>query len=358
MSGSAPQVTLTAAPVGPYTAGDLFEVTATIVDADDGTETLTGVDGLGRHVTATIVRDDEATITWMWQSTAEVAGTGNPLQVAAPAVSDVLSCLVTDAQGNTTMAVLPVEVTVPMLVGVDNPSTSPTVSQFPRMKITRVFGSPGKGIPGWSTSQMKVCVQLGVIPHVSFKDTPTVAMVSGWMDGIPPGVRAYLTFHHEPEGDLPPEVYAAGWTTLGQAVAAHPNRDRVTLVGVLGSYAELHGKGPWQTWWTGVEQVMGWDMYVPVGSASYPTPATFFAPLITAAHGAGVPWMVPELGSPILAGDTGGARYAAWLTACVAYLRTAGCVAVSVWDTNGGNGVNYTLTGAPLAAWQQAVATQ
>lgn len=358
MTGTAPTVTLAADTPGPYPAGAHLSVTATITDADDTTETLTGVDQLGRRVRQTIVRDDVPTISWSWQSTGTAAGTGNPVDVIVPAASDVLVCTVIDAQANTVTADLPVDVVVAMLVGVDNPATASTASVFPRMAVTRIFAGPGAGIPSWTAPQVKTCVQLGIVPHLSFKDTPTPALVTPWLDAIPPGVRVWLTYHHEPEGDLPAATYVADWITLAQIVKAHPNAAQVTLVGILGYYAQTHGKGPWRTWWAGVEQVMGWDCYVTVGSVAYPPPATFFAPVLAAAQGAGVPWMVPELGSPILAGDTGGQKYAAWLTSCVTYLRGAGCRAVSVWDAKGTNGIDYSLSGAPLAAWQKAVATQ
>jgi hypothetical protein len=240
----------------------------------------------------------------------------------------------------------------PMLVGVDNPDVAATVKAFPGVRIIRVFGSPGKGIPAWSSTQMKACVANGVLPHVSFKDAPTAALVNPWMDAIPAGVKVWLTWHHEPEGDLPPADYAAAWATLAQLVAAHPKHGQVTTVGILTYYAETHGKGPWQTWVTGHEQMLGMDMYVTIGSA-LPTSVAFFAILDQIAAVTGKPVCVPELGAqPTTAG------YAAWLTSCLAYGRQRGYRAMSVWNTMGTNGVNYSLSGAALTDWQQGVAAQ
>lgn len=245
-----------------------------------------------------------------------------------------------------------------MLIGADGPDTSAQLALFHRMAITRIFFNPTKGMPSWSNTQMKACLAAGIMPHPSSKDPITAAGVNTFMDGIPAGIKVRYTWHHEPEGDLAAAEYAANWALLRSTADAHPKRKQLTLVGILGSYAETHGKGPWQTWVTGHEDVIGEDIYTPVGSADYIPPATAFATL-TAIKAAGWRIMVPELGSPILASDPTGAKYAAWLTACVAYARQLGCEAVSVWNTkNTSTGVDYTLSGAPLVAWQQIVASQ
>ena len=226
--------------------------------------------------------------------------------------------------------------------------------KYPRLAYTRVFAALGKGIPSIAD------VPLQVLPHVSFKDPPTATVVNAWLATISRPV--YLTYHHEPEGDLSPTDYRAGWATLAKLVQAHHNGHFVTLVEIFTRYAQVHGKqtpwGPatWQNLWSGHASMMGWDCYLESTAKSFLPPATFFAGLLDAAKLCAVPYIVPELGSLPMSFDPDGSKEAAWLTACATYLKANGCRIVSAWDNPAGG--NYVLTGKPLAAWQKIVATQ
>ena len=368
MSGTAPVVALTLDGTAPYPPGTLITATASISDADNTTETLRSVDHLGRTDLITIVRTDPATVTWSWASTGKTIARGlNPLKVAAPTGSDVLIASVVDGQGNVTTTKIAVTITMPTLIGFDvSPLTGESVAQaftrvgklLPGARYVRVYNGPGKGLTqsAWGTGAMSA-LPAGATAHVSFKDTPNTALLKPWFDAIPSSVaRVYLTVHHEPEGDLPIAQYQTDWAALRAFRDAHANKRKVVLVEILTMYAEEHGKGPTTAWWSGHADAVAWDCYRDgtTDPNDYPAPATFFGPLIAVAKQLGVPWLVPEFGSKLIAGDTGAGR-AGWMTACVAYLRATGCVAVGWWDTGG---EDLASDPAGLTAWRAALSTQ
>lgn len=236
-----------------------------------------------------------------------------------------------------------------MLVGSDGKPVD--LKKYPKLRYTRVFAQPGGGMPSIAN------IPAQVLPHCSFKDVPTPALVNPWLTALNRAVC--LTYNHEPEGDLSPTDYKAGWKVLANLVNASPNGHYVTLVEVFTRYAQVHGKqtpwGPatWQNLWTGQAAIMGWDCYLESNATSFPPPALFFSGLIESAKICGVPFIVPELGALPMPFDPTGSQAAAWLTACANYVQSAGGLIISAWD----NG-DYTLTGKPLAAWQAVVASQ
>jgi hypothetical protein len=238
---------------------------------------------------------------------------------------------------------------VPILFGSDAKVID--LIKFPKMAYTRVFASPGGGIPSVAK------IPLTVKPHASFKDVPTPALVNPWLAALTRPV--FLTYHHEPEGDISPTAYKAGWTALAQLVKAHPNGHFVTLVEIFTQYAQVHKKSTqWgiascASLWSGKAEAMGWDCYLEHAATAFVPPATFFSGLLAAAKAANVPFMVPELDSIPMASDHDGSVQAAWLTSCAAYLKANGAIAVSVWDNVAGG--NYVKTAKPLAAWQAVV---
>lgn len=238
----------------------------------------------------------------------------------------------------------------PMLVGSNRKPLD--LTRYPKLAYMRLFGAVGKGIPS------VVGLPAGVTPHVSFKDQPTVALVDPWLAALDRDV--YLTWHHEPEGDLTPDAYHAGWAALSALVDGAPGSSpRVTLVEVFTLYAQTHGKTPWTDLWSGKADMIAFDSYnTVVAKTDYPAPTDFFRLPCTAAHNAGVPLLIPELGTRLALDDTAGYGAAAWYRDCADYLRGQGCRAVAAWDQMGANAVDWTLVGKPLAAWQAVVAGQ
>lgn len=227
---------------------------------------------------------------------------------------------------------------------------------FPGMAITRVFASVGKGIPSWTGTTMSA-VPAGMIPHVSFKDWDPAAILT-WLDAMPADrAEVWLTYNHEPEGDLDPALFRQRWVTLADLVSKHRNRPRVRAVPILTLYWARH-KGDWRTWWPGVGDAIGWDSYNEVAPDRYEDPATFLDIPISSAAEVGLPLVVPELGAVKTTGDSNGAGRAAWITAVTDRLRSAGCRQVSWWCANGTNGLSYHLDQDPagLAAWRSVIA--
>jgi len=234
----------------------------------------------------------------------------------------------------------------PMLVGSDHKPVD--LTRYPALAYTRLFGAVGKGIPSVASLPEQVT------PHVSFKDQPTAALLGPWLVALDRDV--YLTWHHEPEGDLTPDAYRTGWAALNKLAGGMPH---VTLAEVFTLYAQTHGKAPWDQLWSGRADAIGFDCYnTVVAKTGYPDPAAFFALPVAAATKLGVPLLIPELGTRLALDDTAGYGAAAWYRDCAAYLRGQGCRAVAAWDQPGANAVDWTLTGKPLTAWQTVVAGQ
>jgi hypothetical protein len=255
MTGNPPRVTLT--PDKPsYLDGDPIRVAVTVSDPDTAVDTIHGVDQLGRTVDETISHTDTATVTAAWQ------GSDNPLHVDGLTVTGVatygvntMQVVVTDAQGNQTVATASIAVNSPVLIGSDRDPIDMAV--YPGLGYTRVYSPAARGIKSIAT------VPAGVVPHVSFKDTPTASLVNNWLANLNRPV--ILEWHHEPEGDITIAAYRAGVTLLLQLVRAHKNGHFVKVAQTFTRYAQVHGKtGPdnlaatWKAMWCGAD-LIGFD---------------------------------------------------------------------------------------------------
>ncbi len=254
-----------------------------------------------------------------------------------------------------------------------------TLAAFPGVATCRVFGAVNKGIPAWSGSAMSTLIKAGVIPWPSFKDWPAdgfaITAVKTWLTAMPPTVsEVWLTYHHEPEGDLQPREFRRRWAVLAKAVRAHPNANRVKLIPIHTLYPSRHKMwdrytvdwtqwaGVWQQWaptdsaGNYLGDAMGWDCYLETTATDYEDPARFFCHPIGAAHSVGVPLVVPELGAVRVPTDSTGTARAAWITECVDHLTSYGATAVNWWHATGTNGRDYRLDDEPSkAAWREAI---
>lgn len=228
---------------------------------------------------------------------------------------------------------------------------------FGKTALCRVFAPPGAGMPDWASTALST-LPPSVTPHASFKDwNDDCAHVLAWLDRMPvPGV--WLTYHHEPEGDMDPSEYRRRWGLLHAAVKSHRNAAKVTLVPIQTlqwtvNTADSKGKGDPFLWWAGVDTpYVGMDCYVDSWASAYPDPEKFLAPLVRLAAGVGRPFVVPELGAIRLAGDSDGAKRAAWIRKVGAVLRAHNCRAVSWWCAGGANNRDFHLSDAPSKqAW-------
>jgi len=250
---------------------------------------------------------------------------------------------------------------------------------YPQVGTSRVFGAPGKGIPGWTSTAVNLLRKAGVIPWLSFKDwandTTATAAINIWLDTMPTDVpQAWLTYHHEPEGDLLSREYRRRWTLLAKTVRYHDNAERVKLVPIHTLYPSRHKAsdrystdwtdwiGVWQQWAPQdaagryIGDYIGWDCYLETTAAQYEPPEQFFAIPIGAAHQLGATLVVPELGSLRIGSDTTGAGRAAWITGCVDYLASRNVAAVNWWHSTGSAGQDYRLIDTASAdAWKAAL---
>ncbi len=254
------------------------------------------------------------------------------------------------------------------------------LAAFPGIATCRVFGPPGSGIPSWTRNQAMIALRKAhITAWVSFKDWPSdtgaVSAVSAWLDTLPADVpEVWLSYHHEPEGDLASYEYRRRWVILAAAVRGHRHGARVRLVPIHTLYPSRRKVGDrystdwtkwvgaWQQWvpldgkGRFVGDAMGWDCYQTVDSTGYEDPEDFFRIPVGAAYITGVPLAIPELGALRTASDTSGQGRAEWIRACLAHLIRHQAVAVNWWHGTGSAGHDYRLSDRPsTAAWREAV---
>lgn len=349
MTGTAPTVALTL-DAGQYAPGDQVTATATISDPDDTTETLSNaVDELGRRDTIVIDRTDPETAVWTIDGQQLLPQADGTVVFPAPNAASTLAVTVTDGQGNTTTATAQVDVVAPMLVG---DAAGVNLARYPRQAVGILFNSPGKGVNLTAIKAFPASMLL----LLCIKDPITAQMLADAQAAR--GAHPFLICEHqEPEGDLPPATYIAQQDAVAAEIAALPvaGRALVAQTEKLTEYAELHGKGPWQTWWSGHSNPMSVDCYDTLASGPYMTPQQLFDPPLSWAAAAGVDLAVTEWAHRQRPDDTDGSKLAAAITADVAYLRAKRVRIAMYWDGKGSQ-FDYTLSGRALAALQAAVA--
>jgi hypothetical protein len=252
-----------------------------------------------------------------------------------------------------------------MRVGVDLvPADMPTrFGRYPGCTLARVFGPPGAGIPAWGGARL-AAAPTGITPHVSFKDWPdddtASAAVVSHLNKLPEGRTEWLTYNHEPEGDLDPAEYRRRWGVLAGVVHAHPARPRVTLVPIQTlqwTDNPSKGAGDWSIWWAGVGDAVGWDCYADSWRDAYPAVGQFLATPLLAAAAIGLPLVVPELGAIRMPSDKTGDGRANWIRTVASALKVHGAAAVSWWDATGTGGRDFRLDDSPsYNAWRDVLA--
>jgi len=270
-----------------------------------------------------------------------------------------------------TTAVAPVPVPTPvkprMLIGSDR-LPGPDVKLYPRNRYFRLYSPPSGGIKTLPSVR-------GLLYHVSFKDSPTAALVNGWLKTLPtragiacPPWQAdfdvLLEYNHEPEGDMTSVAYMSRVRVLKALLAAwnaaHPAGPTVGLAQTFTGFAQVHGKSMTDSvaatiahLWCDAD-VLGVDMER--DTVKWPNgftdPEGAFGWIRDKAKALGVPYVIAEFGD---AGPTTGLadRY----TKCLAWFGDNGCAAVGVYDTPGSTAI-YTLTGDALVAVQASIAGQ
>lgn len=243
----------------------------------------------------------------------------------------------------------PAPPTPTLRLGVDFPPTMAAAHRelFPNSRYRRLF-SDGN----WSELPAMLAQEPSeVLAHVSAKQH-TLASLYDLLDVLERDI--WLTYYHEPMGNVAPADYRATAATVAAQIAAHPNGHRVLLNGPnLTRYwidpAPSQGQGnPDDFWYDGATAFFN-DCYT--GGAQYRTPSNMFDLTVQYAASKGVPWAVPELGGQRIASDTNGSVRAVWLRDLVEYADTHGCLAMA-WFCKGTTGhlENYPNE---LTAWQE-----
>ena len=229
----------------------------------------------------------------------------------------------------------------PVLLGataMPGPDTAATVKAFPGIRYMRDFGKdtgdpdslpelPPHGAGKWLAKPP------GCLLHVSWKDDPE--QLGPWLDGLAEDI--YLTWWHEPMGDMDPAAYRTAGERVAHIIAAHPNGRRVLRHGPIVTRYWLASKGgdPLDWWYPGAS-MYGVDVYND-SKVRYREPDELFGIPFAIIRRIlpGVPLVVPEFGLALIDGDTGAgraavmARHADWLRG------QPDLLAVGWWDIGG-----------------------
>ena len=205
--------------------------------------------------------------------------------------------------------------------------------------------------------------------NVSFKADPRTVVTGSldsallsWFKTAPSDRTVWWTYYHEPEDDIERGAftaaqYRAAWQHVS-AVADRAGRSnlRSTLILMCYSLNSYSGRN-WKDYYAGdaAIDVLGWDCYNRgISKGQYFSAAQVLGPVVTAARSAGKPWAVGELGSKLIAGDSGTGR-AAWLRDIASYSRQNGAQFIAYFDSTVGD--DYRLLDAPSQrAWREIVA--
>lgn len=216
-----------------------------------------------------------------------------------------------------------------LLAGMDAPNGAEfraAVSQYPGMRYFREFGADGPDtdtlpeLPSLTTGKF-VEAPASAIPHVSWKDD--VEQLSTWLDGLKRSI--YLTWHHEPMGDVIPATYRSTAARVTQILAGHPNRRWILGHGPIVTRYWLDEKaGNPLDWWYDGATIYGIDCYqdTPSGAAYWGTTKMFGTVFNKVRYAIpGVRLLVPEYGITRLTSDTTGTGRAQAIRDHMAWLR-------------------------------------
>ncbi|MFG1659097.1 glycosyl hydrolase [Micromonospora chersina] len=270
-----------------------------------------------------------------------------------------LTARVRDAAGHVTTS--SGTVAVPTLVGVDaptGPEWTTAMGTFPGVGYWREFGSDGSDtdslpeLPNMAAGKF-LTAPASSIPHVSWKDD--VEQLSGWLDGLTRSI--YLTWYHEPMGDVAPATYRATAVRVSQILAAHPKRKFVLGHGpIVTRYWLDEGGGNPADWAYPGMTHYGVDAYQDTPTASsYWAVAKMFGVAfgkIRSAYPTVRLW-VPEYGITKLTSDGTGAGRAQAIRDQITWLKGQPDVDGVAYFHNQAQFAKYALTDTPSQqAWR------
>lgn len=273
---------------------------------------------------------------------------------------------VTDKAGNVTTK--STNLTVPTQIGVDAPVGQPNRDAIAlwsnNFKYTRDFGkdtADADTLPELTPLGTGKFADLpaGAIMHVSWKDD--VEELSTWLNGL--NQYVYLTWYHEPMGDVVPATYRATAVRIPQIVNAHPKKNFVLGNGpiVTRYWLDEGGGNPTDWGYTGMT-FYGVDCYQSTPTASaYFDNTKMFATVFNKVQAAypGIKLMVPEYGVQRINSDTDGSGRAAAIRTHGTYLKNRPDVLAVAYYNNEAQFPQYAISPYPLEtqAWKDVMAT-
>ena len=266
--------------------------------------------------------------------------------------SVTLTRTIRDAQGNQTTVSKTVQVGSYLRVGMDAPkgaAWTQTVADFPKITYTRDFGTDGADtdtLPELSAVGTGKFTDLppGAVMHVSWKDD--VEQLSSWLSTV--NQYVYITWYHEPMGDVLPADYRTTGARVTQIINGHAKKNWVLGHGpIVTRYWLDEGNGNPADWGYAGMTHYGIDCYQnsPTDTAYYST-MKMFTTVFNKVRAAfpGVRLWVPEYGIAKINSDSSGTGRAAAIRSHVRYLRTLTDVDAVAYYSNAAQFPQYAIT--------------
>jgi hypothetical protein len=197
-----------------------------------------------------------------------------------------------------------------------------------------------------------------VIMHTSWKDD--VSELATWLDDLDRDI--YISWYHEPHGDIAPATFVANCEAMVAIIDAHPNKARILGNGpIVTRYHLDEGGGDPTTWGYDGMTFYGVDCYSQDPN-TYWTPQQMFVPAFSKIRAAypGLPLMVPEYGIIRINSDTTGNGRAAAIKSHIRWLRTQPDVLAVAYFNSPGSipGAVFGVNTPEGQAWKELMAEQ
>ncbi|MFI5833226.1 hypothetical protein ACIA5A_06065 [Micromonospora sp. NPDC051300] len=227
---------------------------------------------------------------------------------------------VRDAAGHTTTRTA--TIAVPTLAGMDAPlgaEWTAAVANYPGVVYTRDFGAGSPTLLTTPGAGKWAALPANAIMHCSWKGD--VEYLATWLNSI--DRRVYLTWYHEPMGDVVPATYRATAARVTQILANHPRRRWVLGHGpIVTRYWLDEGGGNPADWAYPGMTHYGIDCYSQDKTAYWPASRMFGVAFgkVRAAY-PGIRLWVPEYGLVRATADTSGQGRAQAIRDHAAFIR-------------------------------------
>jgi hypothetical protein len=358
--------------------GDNLTITATATDADTHTEeydtTSVETDNIRLSQHTVLSFTDDLTIAWYWESSGQlIAGNINPLTIIAPAESDTLVCVVTDAGGHEAEAsclviVTPVPVPVPKFGICLDPYPVMSGTKHTRQQeynayvdacgqpdYLRVYLDPAHSTvdafpSSWPVAgEVEDFAERGCVLSAKFDQ---VKLANGFYDASLtslarsfPGTFLVIVDHHEMEDDIEGGAFTAVQWRAGAGHMANvinalqlPNVEPWAIL-MDWTWDPASHRDPENYWVPGLKGYAVDSYNVPSArhdSTVWKTPAQLMDRFVawTIVKGVKAGWTevgcCPDFGDPT--------RAAAWITGAVQYARDNELALMSYFDAKGPKG--------------------